>query len=101
MENTFSFRMIDNVESIYNDNTDVEITVNGSKYIATFFTIENIKSLMEKYKSTGECLGGTYFWAADMIIVKDLSESTIHSTLDCMIKNGELEKSSQKISQGR
>jgi hypothetical protein len=41
----------------------------GSKWIASFFTYQNIISLSEKNKKTGECLNGQYFWASNMVLV--------------------------------
>jgi hypothetical protein len=52
------------------DNSDVIVTLqNGQRWAATFFSYENIRSLVEKHRSTGECLGGKYFAATDMILV--------------------------------
>ncbi|GGB67662.1 hypothetical protein GCM10007424_04530 [Flavobacterium suaedae] len=46
-----------------NDNTDVIVTFdNDKKYIATFFTYQNIQHLRLKNQKTGECDSGYYFW---------------------------------------
>ncbi len=69
------------------DNVDVEVHFdNGEKYASTFFTIQNIKSLFEKNKITGECSGGLYFWASDMIIVEKITEDTICATIKNLIQ---------------
>ena len=44
---------------------------------------------MESHRATGECLGGTYFWARDLVIVKDMRRETIDSTIVEMVENGE------------
>ena len=57
------------VSNINNDNIDVCVALqNGNVYAATFFTILNIQMLMKSK---------VYYWAADMVIVKDLRRETI------------------------
>ena len=52
-----------------NDNVDVEVTFpNGESFSAVFFTLQNIETLMKRYKKTGECADGLYFWVSDMVI---------------------------------
>ena len=70
----FEINIIDKISNLFDDNVDVEITLsnNNAKYIVTFFTLDNIKKIMNRYESSGECLNGSYFWASSMIIVKDL-----------------------------
>jgi len=73
-----------------NDNVDVQVTFpNGESFSAVFFTLRNIDTLMKRYKKTGECAGGLYFWASDMIIVKKLTEKTICETIDNLLAEGE------------
>jgi len=74
-----------------NDNTDVTVKfVSGESYSATFFTLENIKSLFDKNKQTGECDSGIYFYCVDMIIVEKLSPEIILQTVRNLVQNGEL-----------
>ena len=98
MNQEFNFRVIDSIENIYDDNVDVEVVTSGKTYVATFFTLENVKSIMQRHKDTGECLGGLYFNAANMIIVKDLHESTIRLTIEDLIKEDELDVAFQRVS---
>lgn len=44
---------------------------------------------MKKYKNSGECAGGLFFWAADMVIVNQLSERIICATIDRLLDDGE------------
>ena len=75
----------------YDDNVDVEITLADNRvFSATFFTLENIKNLLLSYKATGECANGLYFWAKDMIIVKELDEDTLRKTINDLIDSEEL-----------
>lgn len=78
-------------ELVHEGNVDVEITLdNGDVYTATFFSLSNIASLFRKNAESGECAGGVYFWATDMIIVEILTESVIRKTVTDLIESGEL-----------
>ena len=73
-----------------NDNVDVQVTFpNGERFSAVFFTIRNIEALMRRYKKTGECADGLYFWASDMMIVESLTEKTICKTIDHLLAEDE------------
>ena len=71
------------------DNSDVIVTLSDDKrYVATFFTYDNIRTLTEKNKRTGECLSGKYFWASDMILVDRVDRDTIEKVVYDLIKDG-------------
>ena len=73
-----------------NDNVDVQVTFpNGERFSAVFFTMRNIETLMKRYKKTGECAGGLYFWTSDMIIVESLTQKTICKTVDHLLAEDE------------
>ena len=74
------------------DNVDVEVRFDdGSRYAGTFFTLNNLRSLFEKNERTGECKGGLYLWASDMVIVRELSEVSIYETVADLIAEGGFE----------
>jgi len=74
----------------YADNVDVEVTLaDGGRFGATFFTLENVKRLFQKNRASGECNSGTYFWAANMILVKDLTMEVIQTTVQDLLDSGE------------
>jgi hypothetical protein len=55
------------------DNTDVIVTLaDGARYVASFFTYENIESLRRRNQETGECSAGKYFWASNMVLIDRL-----------------------------
>ena len=65
---------------LHNDNVDVNLIFpDGKVYFATLFTLENISSLMNKENSS-------FFWASDMVILKDLKQETIYKALDELIE---------------
>lgn len=75
------------------DNVDVFVYfADGRKYVATFFTVANIQSIMRKDRATGECAGGLYFWASDMIVVERLDRETVERTVADLMRSGEFEK---------
>lgn len=76
-----------------NDNADVEIVLrDGTRWSATFFTIENVKSILNRAVKTGEFRNGLYFWASDMIIVESLTEETIIATIEDLLEKEELDR---------
>ncbi|MFJ8689861.1 hypothetical protein [Micromonospora wenchangensis] len=53
------------------ENMDVEVTLDdGSRWVATLLTLDEIRRLMGRWKTTGECLDGSYFQCADLVIVE-------------------------------
>lgn len=77
---------------INNDNTDVIVEFkNGTRWIASFFTYRNISKLVEKNRSTGECLGGKYFWSSNMVLVDEISRERIEEIINHLVIAGEFE----------
>jgi hypothetical protein len=75
------------------DNVDVFVYfADGRKYFATFFTVSNIRSIMRKDRGTGECAGGLYFWASNMIVVERLDRETIERAVSDLMRSSEFEK---------
>jgi len=74
-----------------NDNIDVEVMLtDGRRFGATFFTLQNVQRLFDKNRATGECRGGLYMWAANMILVETLTMDVIWKTVEDLLGNGEL-----------
>lgn len=96
--NKFEFEIFGEIDDIDSDNVDVYVVLeNGSRYTATFFTVQNIVRIMNRYKSSGECLHGTYFWASEMIIIKSLSPINIKIAIDDLLRTEEFETVFLKI----
>lgn len=94
VSDTYVVEMLDhgNVNTA-DDNVDVFVYfADGRKYVATFFTLANIQSIMRKDRTTGECAGGLYFWASDMIVVERLDRETVEQTVADLVQSGEFEK---------
>lgn len=76
---------------IEDGNTDIHLILpDGSVFFAVLFTIKNINTLMNNE-------GSTYFWADDMIILRDLKDETIQDCIRAIIREQFLEKSFAKI----
>ena len=74
------------------NNTDVVVKFgDGSEWMATFFTYQNILSLSKKYEETGECLNGNYFWASEMILVKKINRNVIEEVISQLFEDGSFE----------
>lgn len=71
----------------FDSNTDVIVQFEDtSKWIASFFTYNNINTIVEKNKKSGECLQGKYYWSSDMILVQKCSRHTIEEVVNHLIK---------------
>lgn len=74
------------------NNTDVIVKFDdGSEWVASFFTYQNIISLSQKNEKTGECLYGDYFWVSNMILVKEMSRVAIQRVIKQLILDGKFE----------
>jgi hypothetical protein len=74
------------------DNSDVIVTfADGERWVATFFSYQNILSLAETYRETGECLGGKYFVATDMILVDEVSRERIEEVVADLLAQNDFE----------
>lgn len=90
MEGEYEIIYYVDLESINqaNDNIDVHVRFsNGHQYTATFYTVDNIRFLMEEFQkdNQGECANGMYFWSPDMVVVNYLSEENIKMAVDDMV----------------
>jgi hypothetical protein len=79
------------------DNEDIIISYKGQRYSATVFTLENIKSIIDRYAVSGECASGLYFYCPDLIIVKNLKRATILDAISNIISEGEIDIALKKI----
>jgi hypothetical protein len=79
------------LDDVADDNVDIEVQLaDGSRWAATVFTVDNLRSLMKKWRSTGE-QSGLYVWAPDMIVVERLSDGCLRDLVDELVAEGELQ----------
>lgn len=59
-------------------NSDIIVTFpDHSRWVASFFTYQNITTLTSHYQHTGELLHGAYFWASDMLLIQQLDRVSV------------------------
>ena len=72
------------------DNVDVVVHFeDGSRYTATFFTPENVQLIRARYRESGECADGLYFWASHMILIEHLTWENVARAVADLIESGE------------
>ena len=67
------------------------------KYVASFFTYEDIETIRKENQLNGTSLGGLYFWHKNMIIVEDSSEQTIKMVIEGMLEEGDFFEAFHRI----
>lgn len=77
------------MEEYLNGNADVTITFeDGSRYIPSFFTLDNIAFLLRKDQKMKEGGAGKFFWSDDMVIIPELTKKAIHEAVHKLIETG-------------
>jgi hypothetical protein len=79
-------------------NVDVVVEFeSGRRFGATFFTLENLERLMDRYKQSGECVQGLYVWASEMIVIRRVSYEAIRTAVADLIEAGEFQKAFREL----
>ncbi|MER6581015.1 hypothetical protein [Nonomuraea sp. NPDC001023] len=74
------------------DEADATITFrDGSRRYATFMTLDVVQRKMHTAASTGDSLGGRYFWCPDLIIVRDVGYESMAAAIRDLISSGDIE----------
>jgi len=59
--------------------------------VATFCAFAHIATLRRNCVESGECLGGKYLWASDLILIDDTSRPSIEAAIQDLLTSGDLE----------
>ena len=78
-------------------NVDVEVHLNGDRWAATFFSIANVQTLFERWAREGDGASGTYLWAPDMIIVREVSAHVIRTTVSELLARDEFSQAFMRL----
>jgi len=71
--------------------TDVEVrSPEGGCWVGTVGTVRHVSELMDRFVTTGECLGGAYLWVAHLAVVRDFSEQAVVEVLKDLVRTGEI-----------
>lgn len=81
-----------------NGNVDVEVTFDdGARYAATFFTVQNVISIMSRHRETGESAGGLYLWSDGMIVIRRLTKQDILEAIRDLHESNDLKSAFSKL----
>jgi hypothetical protein len=54
------------------ENVDAEVTLtDGTRWSATFISINEIQGIMDRWLISGECASGGYFQCPDLVIIRE------------------------------
>ena len=78
--------------------TDAIVTfADGSRRVGTFCAFAHVETLRTNCAASGECLGGKYLWASDLILIDDTSRSSIETVVRDLIERGEIESAMSEL----
>ena len=91
-EPTFVARfLLDPADAATVANVDVFVDLpDGSSWSLTIFSVDEVRRLLTVWRETGEVAGGSYFWAADQLIVPQPGIEPITATIRELVRSGEL-----------
>ena len=88
---TSEFHLDETVDKT-SDNTDVIVQLrSGKKYIASFFSFDNIQQLRVEYQKTKKYLSGKYFHVNNMVLIDECSANSIREVIEDLIEEGDFE----------
>jgi len=77
---------------------DFQVEVDtGAVFAGTIATLSQLQKLMDRWATTGECLGGRYLWMDSLIIVSRLADRDVADVMTDLIKTSELERALRRI----
>lgn len=77
--------------NVAEQNIDFNITVANIKYAGTAVTLKNIEYLMNKFRASGDCHFGRYFWQSNMLILEEMTIDCLRDALLDIVKNKSLD----------
>lgn len=63
----------------------------GTRRYATFMTLDVVAGIMDRWRNTGENLGGRYFWYSDLIIIREPGFASMIDAVRDMIETEEID----------
>ncbi len=78
--------------------TDVIVEMEtGNKFIASFFTYQNLETLKSIHQQKGGFLNGKYFWVKGMLMVDKCNRESIELVIHDLIEEGDFYRVFRKI----
>lgn len=87
-------RILDAIERADDLSGFVDVHVHlddGRRFTGLFGTLTDVQAAMDRYRSSGECLDGRYFWAAQLVLVDRANVETIVAVVEDLAHSGEME----------
>ena len=79
-------------------NSDVTVILeDGRTFVGTFFTLTNVRNLLDRWAKTGEHAGGTYFWATKAVLVRRLDEESVRAAVADLIRSTSLDAALARV----
>lgn len=95
---TVQFR--DVIDNPLDDNIEVRVEfASGEVYDASYFTLTNLHTIMNRHTTTGENTRGTYFWWPHMVIVRELTRESIETSIKDLLEEEEFESIFERITE--
>jgi hypothetical protein len=79
----------DTVDTVANVDAFVDLP-DGSTWALTILTVDEVGRLLARWKETGEVANGSYFWAADQLIVPNPGVPAMAAAIRELVRNGEI-----------
>lgn len=71
--------------------TDVEvIEPSGVRWLGSVGTLAAIDEILARYRQSGECLGGSYTWFDNLVVLREPTSELAFAVLNDMVTSGEL-----------
>lgn len=73
------------------DNVDAWVVLpDGTKWAGTFLTLDAVARLMDRWRETGECLDGRFFYVRpDLVILRDRGVEEIFAVARELVASGD------------
>ena len=70
---------------------DVEaVAPDGRRLVGTLGALQALVDLMADYRSSGECLSGSYFWTKNLVILSEMTAPAALAAISDLIASGEV-----------
>ncbi|MBK8493320.1 MAG: hypothetical protein IPL49_21180 [Saprospirales bacterium] len=69
----------------------------GEKFVASFFSYDQIAELRRVHQASGEFLHGAYFWSKNLVLVQDQRMTTVHRIIHHLLEEGEFREVFEEI----
>ncbi len=73
--------------NVAEQNIDFNIILDNIKYAGIAVTLKNIEYLMNKFRASGDCHFGRYFWQSNMLILEEMTFDCLRDVLLDIVKN--------------